>query len=230
MAHTSMVGASPPAFPLLAREIAAFAYTRLRASFAPVVSELPQGDGRTVVVFPGFMASDATTSRLRRSLHMAGFDAHGWNMGRNYGVKTDTLDHIAERLAPLTANGPMTLVGWSLGGLIAREYAKRFPEQTAKVISLGTPFSGGPYANNAWRVYEMVARHKVDNLPIDTVLSEKPDVPTIAIWSSNDGVVAPHSAYGAPGEADASIELDCSHMAFVADPIAIRTICQAILA
>jgi pimeloyl-ACP methyl ester carboxylesterase len=228
--HPPVIGIDAPALPLLAREAGSFAYMLFRAAFAPAVTLPLQGDGRTIVVFPGFMASDATTSRLRRSLSHAGFEAHGWGMGRNCGVKVDTLDRIAERLAPLADKGSLTLVGWSLGGLIAREYAKRFPDHIAKVISLGSPFSGSPRANNAWRVYEMVAGYKVDNPPIDTVLAEKPPVPTIAVWSLNDGVVAPQSAHGMPGEADWNIQLDCSHMAFVADPVAIRAIGKAIMA
>ena len=85
------------------------------------------------------------------------------------------------------------------------------------MVTLGTPFSGDPRANNAWRMYELVAGHKVDHPPIDTVVSEKPPVPTIAIWSRRDGIVAPASARGKEGERDKAIELDCSHMGFAVD-------------
>ena len=84
-------------------------------------------------------------------------------------------------------------------------------------------------ANNAWRLYEWVAGHKVDNPPIAAVPHEKPPVETIALWSRHDGVVAPHSACGEPGEADTNTELHCSHMAFISDPAAIRAVCQAVL-
>ena len=220
----------PPALPLLLREAGSFAYMRMRASFAPHVKTPMKGDGRSIVVFPGFMASDRTTSRLRRSLSAAGFDVHGWGLGRNRGIRIDTLDRVARLIGRLSERAPVTLIGWSLGGLIAREYAKRFPDQIARVISLGSPFSGSPRANNAWRVYELVARHKVDAPPIDTILSEKPPVKTIAFWSGKDGVVAPHSARGLDGERDQAIELDCTHMAFVADPKAILAIFEAIMA
>jgi pimeloyl-ACP methyl ester carboxylesterase len=222
-------GATAPALPLLAREAGAFAYTRLRASFAPAVPIGGKGDGRPVLVIPGFMASDATTSRLRRSLREAGFDAHGWSLGRNSGVKAGILENVAERIASIAAKGPVTLIGWSLGGLIAREYAKYAPGDVAKVVTLGSPFSGSLKANNAWRVYEWIAGHSVDSPPIAAVPNEKPPVPTIAFWSRRDGVVAPRSAHGEPGEADLSIEIDCTHMAFVADPGAIRAIAAAIL-
>lgn len=221
---------SPPALRLLAREAGAFVWMRLRASFAPAVQTGLSGGGRSIVVLPGFMASDRTTSRLRRSLSAAGFDVHGWGLGRNRGIRADTLDRLAQQIAQRGVQAPVTLVGWSLGGLVAREYAKRYPESVARVITLGSPFSGSPRANNAWRVYEWVARHKVDAPPIDTILAEKPPVPTIAFWSAQDGVVAPHSARGNESERDRPVKLGCSHMAFIADPHAIRVIAEVILA
>lgn len=217
-----------PAFPLLAREALSFAYTRTSAAFASTVPLATRGDGRPVMILPGFMASDQTTSRLRRSLQEAGFEAHGWGLGRNKGIKADIFERIDERVEALQCNQPLTLVGWSLGGLIAREYAKFAPHRVAKVVTLGSPFSGDPRSNNAWRIYEFVAGYKVDAPPINVTLSEKPPVPTCALWSANDGVVAPHSARGQAHESDRQIELDCTHMAFVARPDAIRAIAKAI--
>ncbi len=223
------VESAAPPLKLLLREAASFAYMRLRASFAPAVPLPVVGDGRDIVVFPGFMASDATTARLRRSLAAAGFRPHGWGLGRNLGVKADTLDQVAQQLDRLQLKGPATLIGWSLGGLVAREFAKAFPDRVARVITLGSPFSGDPRANNAWRVYELIAGHRVDAPPIDAVLGRKPPVPTFAFWSANDGVVSAASARGYEDECDHHVELDCTHMAFVADPAAIRAIAQAVI-
>src|SRR3546814_18026927 len=78
---------------------------------------------------------------------------------------------------------PVTLIGWSLGGLIAREYTKYAPDRVAKVITLGSPFSGDLRANHAWRIYELVARHRIDSPPLPVKLTEKPPVPTYAIRS-----------------------------------------------
>ena len=110
-----------PAFPLLAREALSFAYTRTSAAFASTVPLATRGDGRPVMILPGFMASDQTTSRLRRSLQEAGFEAHGWGLGRNKFIKADIFERIDERVEDLQCSQPLTLVGWSLGGLIARE-------------------------------------------------------------------------------------------------------------
>lgn len=218
-----------PAFPLLAREALSFAYTRTSAAFASTVDLDVVGNGRPVMIVPGFMASDQTTARLRRSLQDAGFAAHGWGLGRNKGIKADIFERLDRRVAELDIDAPLTLVGWSLGGLIAREYAKVSRHNIAKVVTLGSPFSGDPRANNAWRLYEFVAGYKVDNPPLDVILSEKPPVPTCAFWSQNDGVVAPGSARGKSHESDHQIELDCTHMAFVARPDAIRAIARALV-
>lgn len=226
----AQAGAVAPAFPLLAREALSFAYTRTSAAFAATVPLDVTGNGRPVVIIPGFMASDQTTARLRRSLQDAGFDAHGWGLGRNKGIKTDIFERLHDRIETLNLKQPITLVGWSLGGLIAREYAKVAEHPVAKVVTLGSPFSGDPRANNAWRLYEFVAGHKVDSPPVAVTLSEKPPVPTCAIWSSNDGIVAPRSARGRRHESDHRIEIDCTHMAFVARPVAIRAIAKAIVA
>ena len=224
------IDAMAPALPLFAREAMSFAYMRVSAAFAPTIPLDVQGASRSVMVIPGFMASDQTTSRLRRSLEAAGFQAHGWGLGRNKGIKADIFDRLDQRIEALGIDGPLTLVGWSLGGLIAREYAKYAPDRVGKVVTLGSPFSGDLRANNAWRVYEFVAGHKVDAPPIEVSLSEKPPVHTCAFWSARDGVVAPASARGRRHESDERIELDCSHMAFVARPDAIRMIAKAIAA
>lgn len=229
-ARGPQAGNLAPALPLLAREALAFAYTRTSAAFASTVPLDVNGNGCAVMVLPGFMASDQTTSRLRRSLAAAGFEAYGWGLGKNKGIKADIFSRLDERIDALSIDAPLTLVGWSLGGLIAREYAKHAPHRIAKVVTLGSPFSGDLRANNAWRIYEFVAGHKIDMPPIEVSLGEKPPVSTTALWSARDGVVAPNCARGLRHESDHRIELDCTHMAFVARPDAIRAVARAILA
>ena len=96
------------------------------------------------------------------------------------------------------------------------------------MVTLGTPFSGDPRANNAWRMYELVAGHKVDNPPIHAKVAEKPPVHTVAMWSRNDGIVAPASARGLEGERDTEIEVDCSHMGFAVDSRAWPAVIEAV--
>ena len=111
----------------------------------------------------------------------------------------------------------VVLVGWSLGGLYAREIAKRQPHSVAKVISMGSPFSGSPRANNVWRAYQFITGHSVDAPPVEAMLAVKPPVETVALWSANDGVIAPRCAAGRPGERDRAIPLRCTHMGFTYD-------------
>jgi alpha-beta hydrolase superfamily lysophospholipase len=217
-----------PRLSSLAREAVSFAPLRVRAAFGPRVKMTVRGAGQAVMVIPGFMASDRTTSRLRRSLAAAGFACSGWGLGRNTGIKKDVLTRLDDQIAALECNMPITLVGWSLGGLIAREYAKHAPDRVSKVVTLGSPFSGDPRANNVWRIYELIAGHKVDAPPLEVNMPTKPPVPTIAMWSRRDGLVAPRAASGLTGEADEHIEQHCTHMGFIASPDVIRRIAETI--
>jgi dienelactone hydrolase len=184
------------------------------------IAKAHQGDGHPVMILPGFMVAEVRMELLRHTLNRAGYRAFGWGLGRNLGVTADIFDRLDVQLDAIKreADGPVTLLGWSLGGLIAREYAKRAPHRIARVITMGSPFSGDPRANNAWRVYEWVTKHRVDAPPIKACLSEKPPVPTYALWSRRDGIISPASACGMAGEADEAIEVDCGHLAFACAP------------
>lgn len=175
----------------------------------------PRGpeDGPPALVIPGFIANDRTTMELRRALCAAGWRVHPWSHGWNMGAKADTIERLRARLDAISPDQPVLVVGWSLGGLYARELARAHPDRVQAVVTLGSPFSGDPRANNVWQLYEWVAGHKVDNPPIP-LNSTKPPVPTLAIWSREDGIVAPRAARGLADESDRAVEMKCSHMAF----------------
>jgi dienelactone hydrolase len=120
------------------------------------------------------------------------------------------------------------LIGWSLGGIYAREVAKQRPDLVARVVTLGSPFAGNPRSNNAWRLYELISRHPVDCPPLDVDLGAKPPVPTLALWSRRDGVVAPLCARGFEEQSDRQVELDCSHMGFATSRSAFRRIAEVL--
>ena len=164
-------------------------------------------------MIPGFLCSDQTTFSLRRQLAHAGYRVHGWKLGWNLGAREDTLDRLGERIESLNHKRPLVIVGWSLGGLFAREYARYHPEQVRAIITLGSPFSGDPRQNNVWQLYERVAGHSVDDPPLPRI-TDKPPVPHLAIWSRRDGLIAPRAARGLDHERDKEIELNCHHMAF----------------
>ncbi len=108
--------------------------------------------------------------------------------------------------------------------MFAREVAKLRPDLVEMVFTLGSPFSGDPRANNAWRLYERVAGHPVDRPPVKVDTAAKPPVPTIALWSRRDGMVAPASARGKAFESDVQVEIDCGHMGFATSGRAFRQI------
>jgi hypothetical protein len=184
-------------------------------------------DGPPALVLPGFLATDRTTLGLRRALAEAGWRVHPWGMGLNTGVREDTLHRLEACVDAIGASKPILIVGWSLGGLYARELARHAPHKVRAVVTLGSPFSGDLHQNNVWRLYELVAGHKVEDAPIPRVTS-KPPVPHLAIWSRKDGIVAPRAAYGLDGERDEAVELGCSHMAFAISGKAGRQVAREI--
>jgi pimeloyl-ACP methyl ester carboxylesterase len=175
----------------------------------------PRGpfDGRPALVIPGFIANDRTTMELRRALAEAGFRVHPWRQGLNRGATPDLIDRLRHSLDLVGDQDRVLLVGWSLGGVFARELARVLPERVRAVATLGTPFSGDPRLNNVWRLYELVAGHPVDDPPVARIF-DKPPVPTLAIWSRRDGIVAAEAARGKDGERDKAVEVSSSHMGF----------------
>ena len=184
------------------------------------------GDGRPVIVLPGLFTSDARTKMLRRVLTNAGYRTYGWGLGYNMPIRADIFERFGAQVYDVQQRegAAVTLVGWSLGGLIARAYAAHEPEHIAGVITLGSPFSGNPRSNRAWKIYEMAADHKVDAPPIIFDRSAKPPVPTAAIWSARDGIVAVESARGEPHERDQEVEIACGHFAMSCAPDALEAV------
>ena len=170
-------------------------------------------DGPPALVIPGFIANDRTTAALRRALSEAGWRVHGWNNGMNWGARADTVEVLKKRLDEISPDRPVLVVGWSLGGLFARELARSAPDRVLAVVTLGSPFSGDPKQNHVWPLYERVAGHKVDDPPLPRITA-KPPVPHLALWSRRDGLIAPRAARGLEGERDAEVEMNCTHMAF----------------
>ena len=222
-----MTAQKPPPIPLLLGEVRVFR-DWARARIRPQSRNIPlQGSGQSVMTIPGFMAGDFAMQQMRMDLDSAGYRAFGWAGGLNRGARPDTLDHVDREVRRIQAETghPPVLIGWSLGGFYAREYAKHHPDQVAGVITLGTPFSGSRKANHAWRMYRIIAGHSVENPPLDFHPDAKPAVPTYAIWSHRDGVIAPACARGLAEERDAAIEVTCGHMGMAYD----RAVIDAIL-
>lgn len=182
--HTLLMLTEPPR---AMGELASFYALR------PLMRRLPKGDGHGVLVLPGFMASDSSTAPLRSLLNSLGYDAVGWNLGRN--VRVDNA-RIAAMMACVDTlhertGGKISIVGWSLGGVFARELAKLAPEKVRMVISLGSPISDDRGHTNARRLFEYLNGHEPEPVREGQFrdLGKAPPVPTTSILTKADGVV-----------------------------------------
>lgn len=191
-----------------------------------------KGDEWPVLVIPGFTTDDLSTSLLRRSLELAGFHAYGWDMGVNLGYRSGLIEALAEKVRLISAehDRKVILLGWSLGGIFARALGHEIPAHVAQVVTLGSPFSGDGHANRAWRLYNFVNEHTVDDIPEGVEFAAKPPVPTLAMWSASDGIVAPDAARGLPSESDLAIELDVTHFGYGGTAGGVRQVIEALAA
>ena len=202
---------APPGWHRL-REVA-WHLPRLLAGLGPLGPRGPE-DGPPALVIPGFLATDRTTMDLRRALARAGWRVHPWLLGMNLGARHDTLHLLERRLNDLRNGRKVLLVGWSLGGMFARQLAHRCPKKVRAVITLGSPFSGDLKTNtNVCDYYERIAGHDVYEPPFPHII-DKPPVPTLALWSRRDGIVAPSAARGRDHERDKAVEIDTYHTGF----------------
>jgi pimeloyl-ACP methyl ester carboxylesterase len=184
------------------------------AGLGPVGPRGPE-DGPPALVLPGFLAGDRTTMDIRRALARSGWRVHPWGLGVNLGAKSDTLELLGRRLDEIYDGRRVLVVGWSLGGMFARQLAHRYPDKVRAVATLCSPFSGDLKTNtNVRELYERVAGHDVNAPPFPRA-DGKPPVPTLAFWSRRDGIVAPSAARGLDHEVDRAIELDTYHVGAV---------------
>ncbi|MBL8272661.1 MAG: alpha/beta fold hydrolase [Xanthomonadales bacterium] len=189
---------------------------------------LPRGDGQPVVVFPGLAASDTSTLLLRQVLKRLGYVPYGWGQGFNAGPRHGVLKNCIERIEDIHVRHgrSVSLVGWSLGGLYAREMAKLAPEQVRQVITMGSPFAGHPRATNAWPLFRLLSGHHEVDPHLQARLREPPPRPTTSIFSRSDGVVAwqcsvqeaehPHQ--------NENVELSASHFGMGFNPMVLYVI------
>jgi hypothetical protein len=201
---------------------------RLLFNGASLASQ-PRGDGEPVVVLPGYRASDASTFVLRSYLGLLGYDARGWGLGRNAGDVRELVPRMIDRVADLAAacGCSVRLVGWSLGGVIARETARERPDLVARVVTLGSPVVGGPK-------YTLVAdyyrRQGFDLDAIEAAIAERNriplEVPVTAIYSRNDGVVAWRACVDASGGDVEHVEVTTTHLGLGFAPDVFRIIAQ----
>jgi len=184
----------PPArWKLLGEGRVVFERVVLMATLGRIQAGAPRANGEPVMVVPGVATDDGWTRRLRVFLSAIGYDAVGWGMGRNRGNVPKLIPAVLQQTARLVTDRgePVRLIGWSLGGYLAREVARERPELVNRVITLGAPIVGGPTYTASAPGY---IRKGYDLEKIQQTVLERErrpiQAPVFAVYSRSDGVVA----------------------------------------
>jgi pimeloyl-ACP methyl ester carboxylesterase len=194
----------------------------------PLMPRLPRGDGHPVLVLPGLLADDVSTRALRATLRRLDYRVHGWGLGRNIGPTAVCVTGMRDRLTELTDRyqRSVSLIGWSLGGIFARDIARRAPDSVRQVITLGSPFRLARHSQSrATRVFERYSHLHVEHRPLPLEQDALPvPVPTTSIYSHLDGIVAWQACLDEPGERCENIAVLASHLGLGHHPAAIWAI------
>jgi pimeloyl-ACP methyl ester carboxylesterase len=188
---------------------------------APQLARQPRGRGEPVLVLPGFGAGDLSTLPLRSYLRWLGYGVEGWGLGTNRGDVPDLIPKVTERVVGRAdrEGRPVRLVGWSLGGYLAREAARERPDAVERVVTLGTPVVGGPKYTAAAGFY---TRHGVDLDEIEAGVEARNRVPlrvpVTAIYSRSDAVVAWEACIDSSGNDVEHVEVRSTHLGLGLSP------------
>jgi pimeloyl-ACP methyl ester carboxylesterase len=192
---------------------------------SPLLLTAPRGDGHPVLALPGFLAGDISMLPLRRYLAMLGYDAHGWRMGRNIGGVNKMRAALLDRLSQIhRASGrKVSVVGWSLGGVYARDLALRAPEMVRYVVTLASPFANDIRATNATRLYEALSGETVGTNPeLEAAIAGDLPVPSTSLYSKSDGIVNWRTCLSRSSDMSENIEVHlASHVGIGVNPAAL---------
>jgi len=177
---------------------------------APLLLRAPRGDGHPVLTLPGFLGSDLSMAPMRRYLKELGYDTHAWNLGRNIGGVSRMRASLRDRLAEVhdITGRKVSLVGWSLGGVYARDLAQQVPDMVRYVVTLGSPFANDVRATNATRLYEALSGEAVEeNSELRKAIAGDLPVPTTSIYSRSDGIVDWRTCVLRPSDTAENVEV-----------------------
>ena len=205
---------------LLALESRAFFEWAAYLAAWPFLSRAARGDGHPVLVLPGLTAGDSTTWPLRKFVERCGYTVYPWEMGLNCGPRDGVVHKLLARIRRIERDHgrKLSLIGWSLGGAMARVLAVREPKRVRSVITLGSPLTGHPKATNAWRLFEYVSGVRADDPRLRALMSRHPPVPSTSILSKSDGIVSWPMSLIPQNEQSENIEVNASHFGMGANP------------
>jgi pimeloyl-ACP methyl ester carboxylesterase len=200
----------PPGLAMILAEARGIFEFNTSLLLSPLLMRAPRGDGHPVLALPGFLASDLSMAPMRRYLKQLGYDTYAWKLGRNLGGIASRRNALKKLLTDIhDATGrKVSIVGWSLGGIYARDLALQAPEMVRSVITLGTPFANDVRATNATRLYEALSGETVDdNSELTKAIAGDLPVPVTSIYSRTDGIVNWHTSLLRPSHTAENIEV-----------------------
>ncbi len=222
---------SRPAARLTLREAAAAVeFARLRVRF-PEIARYPRGNGEPVMVLPGFAGGEGSTWILRTALRWLGYRTSGWGLGTNSGDVPKLLPEVARNVARRArdAGAPLRLVGWSLGGYLAREAARDLPQHVDRVVTLGSPVIGGPRYTATAPLYRAAG---VDFAEIEAAIEERErtplEVPVTAVYSRRDGIVDWRACIDRKSLGVEHVEVDATHIGLGFAPDVLRIVANSL--
>jgi pimeloyl-ACP methyl ester carboxylesterase len=226
--RTTASRVAPPSRLLQLLELRASGELAAGLAALPWLHLAPRGDGHPVLVLPGLIASDRSTRLLRDFLKRRGYEVHGWGLGRNYGPRPSVEEAMLATIDRLHAKSgrKVSLIGQSLGGAYARLLAAQRPDAVRCVITLGSPISGHPRSSNAWRIYEFTSGESSVDPRRWQQVTQTPRVPTTAIYSRSDGVVAWQNSVETSGPHTESIEVVSSHVGMAVHPAVLYAVAE----
>jgi pimeloyl-ACP methyl ester carboxylesterase len=189
----------------------------------------PRGNGEPVLVLPGYGAGDASTAFLKTYLRLLGYRVSGWHLGRNSGNVPDLMPRVMKRLLSMhrRARERVRIIGWSLGGFIAREAARERPDLVHQIITLGTPVVGGPKYTV---VAHILRRRGIDLDAMEAEIASRNAIllqtRVTALYSRTDAVVAWQACIDNGGANVEHVEVDTTHFGFGFSPQVYKIIAQ----
>lgn len=226
----SVAPSGPPDRSILAGEaLSGLQIPRLLLA-APRLARISRGDGSPVVDIPGWRAPEVSMAPIRVYLRWLGYDARTWGLGTNMGdperdaeLMTVSVSELAER-----AGRPVALVGWSLGGVVAREVARKAPRHVSRVITYGSPVVGGPAHTVAVNRYAPGEGDRVDAIIDELNASDPISVPVTAIFTRADGVVAWQACIDRHTAGVEHVEVSSTHLGLGIDPDVWETVARTL--
>ena len=200
------------------------------------LKDTPPGDGRPLLLLPGLANGDASMGAMHRFLRGRGYRTWRWRLGINLGVRSvgGDVERLIARIEQVYAEAgeqPVTLIGVSLGGILARVAAQRRPELVREVVTISSPYAGPPTATNVWRHFEVLTGQKIDDPAASAMLAEAAaplPMPATSIWSRSDGFVNGSICHEGDRDGARAIEVVSNHIGVHFRPQVLRAVAETL--